>query len=76
MGEIAKTVVSIAGPNAAHGIIPEALVKWERDDTYSVKKDANGYHVPEELGKSQPARERERELTNLTPQKSTERRRW
>lgn len=51
MGEIAKTVVSIAGPDAAHGIIPEALVKWERDSTYSTKKDANGYHVPEELGK-------------------------
>ena len=51
MGEIAKTVVSIAGPNAAHGIIPEALVKWERDATYSDTRDANGYHVPEELGK-------------------------
>lgn len=51
MGEIAKTIVSIAGPDGAHGIIPEALVKWERDATYSTKKDANGYHVPEELGK-------------------------
>lgn len=73
MGEIAKTVVSIKGPDAAHGIIPEALVKWERDDTYSAKKDANGYHVPEEHGKSHPARmgwrERERALTNLTPRK-------
>ncbi|RYO86734.1 hypothetical protein DL762_000568 [Monosporascus cannonballus] len=48
MGEIAKTVVSIAGPDAAHGIIPEALVKWERDDTYSAMKDENGYHIPEE----------------------------
>ncbi|KAI1342090.1 hypothetical protein F5Y15DRAFT_331929 [Xylariaceae sp. FL0016] len=48
MGEVAKTIVSIAGPDAVHGIIPEALVKWERDDTYSSKKDANGYHVPEE----------------------------
>jgi uncharacterized protein (TIGR00730 family) len=48
MGEVAKTMVSINGPSAVHGIIPEALVKWERDDTYSTKKDAKGYHVPEE----------------------------
>ncbi|KAI5924332.1 hypothetical protein F4810DRAFT_664951 [Camillea tinctor] len=48
MGEVAKTVVSILGPDAAHGIIPEALVKWERDGTYSSKPDANGYHLPEE----------------------------
>lgn len=48
MGEVAKTIVSIKGPSAVHGIIPEALVKWERDDTYAAKKDANGYHVPEE----------------------------
>ncbi|KAI3323239.1 hypothetical protein HD806DRAFT_105512 [Xylariaceae sp. AK1471] len=48
MGEVAKTMVSIKGPSAVHGIIPEALVKWERDDTYASKKDANGYHVPEE----------------------------
>ncbi|KAI2641617.1 hypothetical protein GGS26DRAFT_586009 [Hypomontagnella submonticulosa] len=48
MGEVAKTIVSISGPDAVHGIIPEALVKWERDATYSTMKDANGYHVPEE----------------------------
>ncbi|XXG99799.1 hypothetical protein Hte_006140 [Hypoxylon texense] len=48
MGEVAKTIVSIAGPDAVHGIIPEALVKWERDATYSTNKDASGYHVPEE----------------------------
>ncbi|KAI0834544.1 hypothetical protein F5Y06DRAFT_151629 [Hypoxylon sp. FL0890] len=48
MGEVAKTIVSIRGPDAVHGIIPEALVKWERDATYSSTTDANGYHVPEE----------------------------
>ncbi|KAI1332060.1 hypothetical protein F5Y16DRAFT_358428 [Xylariaceae sp. FL0255] len=48
MGEVAKSIVAISGPAAVHGIIPEALVKWERDDTYSATKDANGYHVPEE----------------------------
>ncbi|KAI0470818.1 hypothetical protein GGR56DRAFT_115431 [Xylariaceae sp. FL0804] len=47
MGEVAKTIVSLSGPDAVHGIIPEALVKWERDDTYGSSKDANGYHVPE-----------------------------
>lgn len=35
MGEIAKTLVSISGPEAVHGIIPEALVKHERDPTYT-----------------------------------------
>jgi uncharacterized protein (TIGR00730 family) len=30
MGEIAKTLVSINGPQSVHGIIPEALVKHER----------------------------------------------
>ncbi|KAI1819526.1 hypothetical protein F4861DRAFT_526728 [Xylaria intraflava] len=48
MGEVAKAIVSVNGPSAVHGIIPEALVKWERDGTYAEKKDANGYHVPEE----------------------------
>lgn len=48
MGEVAKTIVSISGPDAVHGIIPEALVKWERDSTYSDKVDANGHHIPEE----------------------------
>lgn len=48
MGEVAKTIVSINGPGAVHGIIPEALVKWERDDTYGAQKDANGYHLPEQ----------------------------
>ncbi|KAI5210435.1 lysine decarboxylase-like protein-like protein [Aureobasidium subglaciale] len=31
MGEVAKTLVSLAGPDSVHGIIPEALVKYERD---------------------------------------------
>ncbi|KAK9419778.1 putative LOG family protein [Seiridium unicorne] len=47
MGEVAKTIVSIAGPDAVHGIIPEALVKFERDSTYAGKKDENGHYVPD-----------------------------
>ena len=35
MGEVAKTLVSLSGPDAVHGIIPEALVRYERDPTYT-----------------------------------------
>ncbi|KUI71603.1 hypothetical protein VM1G_06981 [Cytospora mali] len=38
MGEIARTLVSLSGPDAVHGIIPEPLVKYERDPTYTSKK--------------------------------------
>ncbi|KAF2223243.1 hypothetical protein BDZ85DRAFT_263238 [Elsinoe ampelina] len=31
MGEVAKTLVSLSGPDAVHGIIPKALVRFERD---------------------------------------------
>jgi uncharacterized protein (TIGR00730 family) len=51
MGEIAKTLVSLSGPESVHGIIPEALVRYERDPTYtSTKVDENGtkLHIPEE----------------------------
>lgn len=46
MGEVAKTLVALSGPDAVHGIIPEALVKYERDDTYqSVNTD--NMRIPE-----------------------------
>ncbi|KAK3297528.1 uncharacterized protein B0H64DRAFT_440986 [Chaetomium fimeti] len=52
MGEVAKTLVALSGPDAVHGIIPEALVRYERDPTYTSKQvnDASGTHmaVPEE----------------------------
>ncbi|OAA68776.1 lysine decarboxylase-like protein [Niveomyces insectorum RCEF 264] len=35
MGELARTLVSLAGPDAVHGIIPEALVRYERDPHYT-----------------------------------------
>ncbi|TDZ25766.1 Bifunctional cytokinin biosynthesis protein [Colletotrichum orbiculare MAFF 240422] len=47
MGEVAKTLVSLAGPDSVHGIIPEALVKWERDDTYGTLNKDNMF-VPDE----------------------------
>ncbi|KAM0324118.1 hypothetical protein ACHAQA_008310 [Verticillium albo-atrum] len=47
MGEIAKSLVALAGPESVHGIIPEALVKYERDATYqSVTQD--NMRIPEE----------------------------
>jgi predicted Rossmann-fold nucleotide-binding protein len=30
MGEIARTLVALNGPEAVHGVIPEPLVKYER----------------------------------------------
>ncbi|KAK0651937.1 hypothetical protein B0T16DRAFT_454352 [Cercophora newfieldiana] len=30
MGEIAKTLVTLSGPDSVHGIIPEALIRYER----------------------------------------------
>jgi len=41
MGEVAKTLCALKGPDAVHGIIPEALVKYERDGTYQTVNDAN-----------------------------------
>lgn len=35
MGEIAKTLVALSGPDSVHGIIPEALVRYERDPNYT-----------------------------------------
>lgn len=32
MGEVAKTLVALSGPQSVHGIIPKALVSYERDD--------------------------------------------
>ena len=48
MGEVAKTLVSLSGPDAVHGIIPEALVKYERDATYQSVNPTNGMRLPEE----------------------------
>lgn len=47
MGEVAKAIVAINGPGAVHGIIPEALVKYERDGTYQTV-NANNQVVPDQ----------------------------
>lgn len=50
MGEIAKSLVALAGPDAVHGIIPQALVEYERDPTYksSVVNGDKQLAIPEE----------------------------
>ncbi|KAF3356507.1 Bifunctional cytokinin biosynthesis protein like [Verticillium longisporum] len=47
MGEVAKSLVALAGPDAVHGIIPEALVRFERDDTYQ-SVNGDNMRIPEE----------------------------
>ncbi|KAF7187213.1 Bifunctional cytokinin biosynthesis protein [Pseudocercospora fuligena] len=37
MGEVARTLVSLSGPQAVHGVIPEALLRYERNG-----RDKNG----------------------------------
>ncbi|RDA88283.1 hypothetical protein CP532_0320 [Ophiocordyceps camponoti-leonardi (nom. inval.)] len=46
MGEVAKTLCELSGPDSVHGIIPEALVKYERDSTYQTT-NADNQVVPE-----------------------------
>ena len=46
MGEVAKTVCSIKGPSAVHGIIPQVLAEHERTDAYQIAQ--NGLHLPNE----------------------------
>lgn len=57
MGEIAKTLVALSGPDSVHGIIPEPLVRYERDPTYTstaastettTKNSTQGLAIPEE----------------------------
>lgn len=45
MGEIARTLVSLAGPDSVHGVIPKALMRKEQANTIEasddqIKKDA------------------------------------
>lgn len=38
MGQIAKTLVSLSGPQSVHGVIPEALMKYEQHDASTEAK--------------------------------------
>ena len=47
MGELAKTLVSLSGPSSVHGIIPEALVRFERN--YDESADSKGNVDPQKV---------------------------
>ena len=42
MGEVAKELVRLSGPSAVHGIIPNALMAFERKYTNAEDCEANG----------------------------------
>ena len=41
MGEIAKTLVALSGPGAVHGIIPDALIKYEQNGAATASDATN-----------------------------------
>ncbi|KAH8600973.1 lysine decarboxylase-like protein-like protein [Bisporella sp. PMI_857] len=47
MGEVARTLVSLSGPDSVHGIIPGALVQYERDGDYVTTKENSSGKVPD-----------------------------
>lgn len=48
MGELARTLVSLSGPDAVHGIIPSPLVKYERGpDSHSPSSNGGSNGVPD-----------------------------
>ncbi|KAI9831964.1 MAG: hypothetical protein M1826_002692 [Phylliscum demangeonii] len=46
MGELARTLVALSGPDAVHGIIPSALIKLERSN--STTRIPKGMKLPDE----------------------------
>lgn len=46
MGEIAKTLVSLSGPEAVHGVIPKALVPKEQHDLGKEGPSGPGHEQP------------------------------
>ena len=51
MGEVARTLVKLSGPNSVHGIIPAPLVKYEQGpDSSAPAEHANGGSSPTKGG--------------------------
>ncbi|KIH95046.1 lysine decarboxylase-like protein [Sporothrix brasiliensis 5110] len=50
MGELARSLVALAGPDSVHGIIPEALVRYERDPNYTSRTRAAAAQAKAEGG--------------------------
>lgn len=42
MGEIARTLVALSGPDAVHGVIPEPLVNLEQEESGLTDEDVHG----------------------------------
>ena len=41
MGEVARTLVSLSGPEAVHGVIPKALIKYEQQNGKAAGSEDN-----------------------------------
>lgn len=52
MGELARSVVTLSGPSAVHGIIPEALIKFEQEGGTRAKSDAKNTINEEIFGRT------------------------
>lgn len=54
MGEVARSLVALSGPESVHGIIPEPLMKFERGPDSSDKevRDGKAKPDPETYGKT------------------------
>jgi predicted Rossmann-fold nucleotide-binding protein len=54
MGEVARSLVALSGPESVHGIIPEPLMKYERgpDSTDEEVRDGKAQPDPQIYGKT------------------------
>jgi uncharacterized protein (TIGR00730 family) len=65
MGELARTLVSLSGPEAVHGVIPRALVKVE--EGYKNSEESTPTESEVEEGKTQKGAGKGHERTFHTP---------
>ena len=49
MGELARTLVSLSGPSSVHGIIPSALIKYEKNNNSSPANNHLSQPIDESL---------------------------
>ena len=54
MGEIARTVVSLSGPDSVHGIIPEALKAFEQEGRPGAASPSNPPNPQNQRGDLRP----------------------
>lgn len=63
----ARTLVSLSGPDAVHGIIPSPLVAFERENGVSAKPAADGETKDETKDETKPANETASKDHNIDP---------